>query len=1260
MRFFLILLALLTLTMPVLAQDDDKGYIAKLLEDSLAGDGRSVQINGFAGALSRQATVDSIVIADNDGPWLTMTGLILQLNRTALLRGAVEIEELSAQVIDLTRLPNTPDSELPAAEAQGFSLPELPVSINIKTLRADQLLIGEPILGQRAELSLNASASLIDGELKTLLNAERTDNKRGLFGVNLGFESEGDAITLNITLDEGENGIAALLLALPDNPAVALEIAGVGSLNDLETKISVSTDGEPRLEGNVTLIADAPTAENAAVSRRFRANIGGDVTALFAPQYRPFFGDQIALNIEGQRSNDGALDLSLLDLKTQALALSGAVSLNQDNWPTVLDLKGTIGTADGAPVILPISGTETKVRTANLDIQFDHEKSNAWSADITLVDLDRRDLKVAQTRLNATGILDGDLDAVGHVTANVNLDVSGADLIDPALARAAGEQFNASFKLGFTQGQPLILSDIAFTGADFILNGEAEIGDLESDFETVFDTQLEAKDISRFSDLAGQKLAGNAQISLKGSAGLGGVFDIDLAGSAEDLLTGQEQADQLLKGRTDLSLSAQRNSTGLMIDALDLKNEQLSLEASGVLKSENGDFKLTTTVFETRELIEQLEGAVSVEGTAKLRQDVWSVDVDATGPFGATVSLEGPATGDAVRLSFDAALPDINALVPQYRGSVAFNGVATQVGTNWNVDTRLAGPYGLNAAVEGLVTGPDAKISFEATLPDVKPVVPQYTGAISFNGILEQTTKGWQIGTDLDGPYGLDARVTGRITGDGAPDMAFNARLPNVAPLVPNIAGPLQLDGAVQQSGPDTWQINTDVVGPGGTSARVSGSAKGNGDLDVKVIGDAPLALANAFIKPRSLQGIARFDLGLRGSAALENISGTITTSGARATVPSAGIALNDIAAQIALASGRANIDLNTSISSGGNLAITGPVGLTGQMPANLDITLNNIVIEDIELYKTQLNGALSVDGSLLSNARISGEINVGETQITVPSTGISSFGTIPSITHVGASASVRQSINRAGLEPESTNSSDSGGAAFPLDITVNAPQKIFVRGRGLDAELGGNLRITGTTANIKSSGRFELTRGRLDILQKRFDLDEGIIQLQGSFDPFLRFVATTTTDTGTASVVVEGLASEPEVKFESDPESPQDEVLAQIFFGRDVSQISAIQALQLANAVATLAGRGGDGIVSKLRRGFALDDLDITTDDDGSTAVRAGKYISDNIYTDVTVGTQNNAEVSLNIDLTPNITARGTASNTGNTSLGIFFERDY
>jgi len=226
--------------------------------------------------------------------------------------------------------------------------------------------------------------------------------------------------------------------------------------------------------------------------------------------------------------------------------------------------------------------------------------------------------------------------------------------------------------------------------------------------------------------------------------------------------------------------------------------------------------------------------------------------------------------------------------------------------------------------------------------------------------------------------------------------------------------------------------------------------------------------------------------------------------------------------------------------------------------------------------------------------------------------------------------------------------------------VQIIAENRIFVRGRGLDAELGGQLRLTGTTAEVIPQGRFELIRGRLDILGKRLSLQEGSARLQGNLIPTLRLVARTTSDDTILFVIVEGAADAPEIRFASEPELPSDEVLALLLFGRGVSTISALQAVQLASAVATLAGRGGLGIVERLRQSTGFDDLDLTTDADGATSLRVGKYISENAYTDVELDSDGQSRINLNLDLTPSTKLRGQVGTDGSTGIGLFFERDY
>jgi len=225
--------------------------------------------------------------------------------------------------------------------------------------------------------------------------------------------------------------------------------------------------------------------------------------------------------------------------------------------------------------------------------------------------------------------------------------------------------------------------------------------------------------------------------------------------------------------------------------------------------------------------------------------------------------------------------------------------------------------------------------------------------------------------------------------------------------------------------------------------------------------------------------------------------------------------------------------------------------------------------------------------------------------------------------------------------------------------LRISAPNQVFIRGRGLDAELGGSLTLRGTTMAIVPAGAFNLIRGRLDILGRRLDLSEALLQLQGALVPFIRIVASVESDGVTSSVLIEGDATNPVVSFTSSPALPDEEVIARLLFDRGLDTLTAFQAIQLASAVAALAGRGGEGVVGNIRKQFGLDNLDLTTDANGGAAVTLGKYLTEKVYTEVEVQ-QDNTSISLNLDVAPHITLKAQAGSDGQTGIGIFLQRDY
>ena len=110
--------------------EEEKSYFLSFVESQLSAPNRRISISGISGVLSSEATVGSITIADREGVWLRIENAKLNWSRTALLVGRLSIQSLAAERIDVIRKP-LPDNSLPSPESSSFSLPELPISINL-------------------------------------------------------------------------------------------------------------------------------------------------------------------------------------------------------------------------------------------------------------------------------------------------------------------------------------------------------------------------------------------------------------------------------------------------------------------------------------------------------------------------------------------------------------------------------------------------------------------------------------------------------------------------------------------------------------------------------------------------------------------------------------------------------------------------------------------------------------------------------------------------------------------------------------------------------------------------------------------------------------------------------------------------------------------------------------------------------------------------------------------------------------------------
>ncbi len=1579
--------------LPVLAQDeaeeeDGGGFLERQIESRLSSEGFEVNVRGFEGALSSRATIAQITIADEEGVWLTVNDAVLDWTRTALLRGRLQVEELSAAEIILPRLPEGGEqpADVPTPEAQPFSLPELPVSINIEQLAIERAELGQPVIGEAAVLSLSGGAQLADGSGEVNLEATRIDGEQGQFNIAGSFDNDSRDLSVDVGIDEGPDGIVANLIDLPGRPSLELSVEGEGPLSDFTAEIGLVTEGEPRLAGTVSLLE----VEGA---NRFAVDLGGDVTALFNPEYRPFFGPDVQLQAEGATRPEGGFDLSRLDLDAQSLSLTGQVAVGADGVPEVIDLRGQIAAEDG-PVLLPV-GEAIRLGRASLDVRFDASAGEEWIALVAVEDLDTPTAAIERVALDGGGIIAGSGETL-DVEAGFDFIAAGLSFEDQGLAEALGDSVEGRMEIGYEAGDPILLEVLRLAGAGFRLEGEGQVDPDGENVPLELTAALEAEDFSVFSALAGRPLSGGGTLDLDLSAeALSGAFDVDLSGQTRDLGVGIAELDPLIDGQTDLNLLAQRDETGLRVETLNVQNPDLNLQAQADLTSEGGTATADLRIEDLGQVDPDLSGPATLSFRAERPEDVWdmvltaagaeaqidgtaalseleadsplaefdlsvaaaelsnfstfagrelggAVDlatrgtarldlrtVDATlsgtitdvalgqteldnllageteidaavrrsgaaitvprllvrnpqitvtgeadvdpgdstvaarigladlgrvvermsgpatlvldateGPEGwrldldgdgagarlaaealvqglreedaaplidgtaalsvadlsmfsdlagrdlggaVDLSVEGRARGDlseaqaavegaardlalgqaeldrlfagVTELAFRGAkdgvavdvealslanpqvsvtgqgsygpgesaaqarivLPDLGAVVPEMtgRGEIVLDAQEEGEGGDWRVTLDgdgagaavqaaarigdlagtplvdgeaslsaedlsrfsrlagrpLAGSVTLEAEGEGRVDGSRFDVTADAQANGLRTGIAQVDDLLA-GGSTELAASAARDGAEapirvrtfrLDAP-GLDATAEGQVLG-GSSDLGIDVRLANLATFVEGLDGPVTAQGRVGQAGQDI-RLDLDLTGPQGTNAAVQGTLAESFDrADLSATGSLPLTLANPFLDPQALSGTARFDLGLSGPLAPTALSGTVTLENGRFVAPTVPAVLTGINGTARLGGGEVQLSISADKQEGGQIRVSGPISLQPDYRADLAIVIASVVFEDPRLYRTTLNGELGVTGPLTGGAAIGGTIRLGETELRVPSTGLGATGPIPDgLIHVNESPAVRETLRRAGLieEPGAGGEGSGPAVAYPLDLTIEAENRIFIRGRGLDAELGGQLQLGGTTANVIPSGRFELIRGRLDLLGQRIDLAEGAVTLQGDFDPVIRLVAEADTDEVTVFVVVEGQATEPEISFRSTPELPEDEVLSRLLFGRSIEDISPLQAAQLASAVATLAGRGGGGVVNNLRESTGLDDLDVTTDEEGNVGLQAGKYISENVYTDVTVDSAGEAEINLNLDVTELITVRGGTSNEGDTSVGVFFERDY
>ncbi|MBV9883042.1 MAG: translocation/assembly module TamB domain-containing protein [Sphingomonadaceae bacterium] len=451
-------------------------------------------------------------------------------------------------------------------------------------------------------------------------------------------------------------------------------------------------------------------------------------------------------------------------------------------------------------------------------------------------------------------------------------------------------------------------------------------------------------------------------------------------------------------------------------------------------------------------------------------------------------------------------------------------------------------------------------------------------------------------------------------------------------------------------------QVRLQPLGPGAGSwttrllaAPLQGGIRYNGPAEI------PMAFAN--LEGHQLTGPVGIAADFSGRVDAPTFTGVVRANALTYHNELYGTRITNLAVDGRFTADRLELVSLSGRAGDGTVQGHGTVGLASAAGFPIDISLQ---FENARLARSDdISGTAT--GSLhivndRSGASISGTLDLGEARYQI-------------VRQASAEIPQLAGVRRRGepLQAPNAHPEEKGvPSTWRLDIRLNANNQVYVSGMGLDSEWRADLRVQGTTATPEIVGTVDLIRGELGVAGRRFRLTDGHVAFTGSRppNPTIDLNATADIDQVTVGINVTGQSNNPQISFSSSPGLPQDEIVSRILFGSSVTQISALQAVQLAASLNSLRGSGGGlNPLGRLRSATGISRLRILDADTATgrgTAVAAGMYISDKIYVELITDAKGFTATQLEISLTRALSILSQFSTNSANNASIRYHRDY
>jgi autotransporter translocation and assembly factor TamB len=428
-----------------------------------------------------------------------------------------------------------------------------------------------------------------------------------------------------------------------------------------------------------------------------------------------------------------------------------------------------------------------------------------------------------------------------------------------------------------------------------------------------------------------------------------------------------------------------------------------------------------------------------------------------------------------------------------------------------------------------------------------------------------------------------------------------------------------------------------------------------SGDLN----GKADLSRLGIFLglDDQSMSGVAEVELHLEGTPAQPKVTGSIGVENGGYENARSGTLLKDV--DILLNAGTRGLVIEKATASDGEEGTAVADGWLEVDPAKDFPFQVGVTFEKLKLIRHDWGtaggkGRAQLKGSF-SNGVLSGNVQVETGEFRIPDRLPPDIPDLEVTEINGPNPTMTTS-------PERTIDDD---PYLDFDLRLKSDGHFFVRGRGLESEWAGELRLTGTSDEPAITGDLSVERGRFNFMDKRFTLTQGKITFNGMAhpSPFLDVMAESNAKDMTAHLHLVGPLRAPEIKLSSDPPFPTDEVLSRLLFGQSMNRISPLQAIQLAQTLNAMRGRNSLDLLGTTRKLLKIDQLEVkqSGENNDETSIAAGKYLRDDVYIEVerSLG-PGGTKASVEWELSPHVSVETEIGANAESGVGINWKWDY